>query len=94
MGGAVDETFTAAAAGAMIGTFRLVVKNAVVFYQFLNLVEENGSLALRLKHFNADLTGWEEKDRFLTFRRTGADRLQIFLAHDPRTEPSGKPCSI
>ena len=23
---------------------------------------------LKLKHFNADLTGWEEKDRFVTFR--------------------------
>lgn len=68
MGGVVDETFTAPAAGAMIGTFRLVVKDAVVFYQFLNMVEEKGSLILRLKHFNADMTGWEEKDRFLTFR--------------------------
>ena len=32
------------------------------------LAEENGSLALKLKHFNADLTGWEAKDDMLTFR--------------------------
>src|SRR5688572_11029670 len=55
------------AAGAMIGTFRLLAKNAVVFYQFLNMAEENGTLVLRLKHFNADMTGWEEKGSFLTF---------------------------
>jgi hypothetical protein len=47
---------------------RLVVKGAVSFYEFMNLVEENGSVVLKLKHFNADLTGWEEKDRFVTFR--------------------------
>lgn len=33
-----------------------------MFYEFFAIVEREGSLALRLKHFNADLTGWEEKD--------------------------------
>jgi hypothetical protein len=97
MGGSADEMFSEPVAGAIIGTFRLVIKGTVVFYQFLNLVEDNGSLTLRLKHFNADMTGWEENDRFLTFRlvkvtpseaffggltfrRVGADQLQIFLA--------------
>lgn len=68
MGGTADEMFGEPAAGAMVGTFRLVVKNAVVFYQFLNMAEDNGSLVLRLKHFNADMTGWEEKGSVLTFR--------------------------
>jgi hypothetical protein len=68
MGGLADEMFTEPAGGAMIGTFRLLVKDAVVFYQFLTIVEEGGSLALKLKHFNPDLSGWEEKDRHVTFR--------------------------
>ena len=62
----------------------------------MHLAEENGSLVMKLKHFNPDLTGWEEKDRFVTFRlvklglnevyfggltfRRSVDRLQIFLA--------------
>jgi len=33
----------------------------------MTLVEENGSLVIRLKHFNPDLTGWEEKDKTVDF---------------------------
>ena len=57
----------------MMGMFRLVKrdeagKDAVTFYEFLTFVEQDGSILLKLKHFNADLSGWEEKDRFVTFR--------------------------
>ncbi|MBM3818698.1 MAG: hypothetical protein FJW14_06735 [Acidimicrobiia bacterium] len=68
LGGVSEEVWAEPAAGAMMGTYRLVVNGKLVFYEFLTLVEENGSLALKLKHFNADLTAWEEKDRFVTFR--------------------------
>lgn len=71
-GGVTEEAWSAPAAGAMIGTFRSLkpagTGYAVSFYQFLSFIEQNGSLVLRLKHFNADLTGWEEKDGFVTFR--------------------------
>lgn len=97
LGGVSEENWSVPAAGAMMGMYRLVVDGKVSFYEFMNLAEENGSLVLKLKHFNADLTGWEEKDRFLTFRlvklgpneawfggltfrRVGANRLDIFLA--------------
>lgn len=97
LGGVTDESWSAPAAGAMMGMFRLLKNGKVVFYEFLTLVEHEGSLVLKLKHFNADLTGWEEKADFvtfrllkitpaeaffdgLTFRRVGADRLEIFLA--------------
>ncbi|MEM6476639.1 MAG: DUF6265 family protein [Pseudomonadota bacterium] len=59
--------------GIMVGTFVQETKgedgtSAIMFTEHLYLMEEEGSLALRLKHFNADLTGWEEKDDMLTFR--------------------------
>ena len=68
LGGVSEETWSAPASGAMMGMYRLVVGGKVSFYEFMNLSEENGSLVLKLKHFNADLTGWEEKDRFVSFR--------------------------
>jgi hypothetical protein len=68
LGGVSEEVWAEPAAGAMMGMYRLVVNGKLVFYEFMNLAEENGSLSLRLKHFNADMTGWEEKDRFVTFR--------------------------
>ena len=68
LGGVSEEMWSEPAGGAMMGMYRLITKDAVTFYEFLTLVEEQGSLALKLKHFNADLTGWEEKDHFVTFR--------------------------
>jgi hypothetical protein len=68
LGGTTDETWTAPAAGAMLGTFRLVKEGKPVFYEFLTLVEHEGSLVLRLKHFNPDLSGWEEKADSIKFR--------------------------
>jgi hypothetical protein len=68
LGGVSEETWAPAAGGAMMGMYRLVISGRVSFYEFMNLAEENGTLVLKLKHFNADMTGWEEKDRWVTFR--------------------------
>lgn len=61
LGGETEEHWSTPAAGAMMGMFRLIKDGKVVFYEFLTLVEQDGSLMLKLKHFNPDLTGWEEK---------------------------------
>lgn len=73
LGGVAEEQWSAPAGGAMMGMFRLLKpgsngQEVVTFYEFLTLVEQDGSIVLKLKHFNPDLTGWEEKDRFVTFR--------------------------
>jgi hypothetical protein len=53
----------------MVGSFvQETAEGRVRFSEHMHLIEEEGSLVLRLKHFNADLTGWEEKDAMLTFR--------------------------
>ena len=53
----------------MVGTFvQTSDEGGIQFSEILYLMEEEGTLVLRLKHFNADLTGWEEKDGMLTFR--------------------------
>ena len=53
----------------MVGTFvQTTAEGGIQFTEHLYLMEEDGTLVLRLKHFNADLTGWEEKDGMLTFR--------------------------
>jgi hypothetical protein len=73
LGGVTEETWSQPAAGAMMGMFRALKPGtggqlAVAFYEFLTFAEQDGSLVLTLKHFNADLTGWEEKGDFITFR--------------------------
>jgi len=67
LGAVVEETWLPAAGGAMAGVFRLVRGDSVEFYELVTLVEERGSLVLRLKHFGPALAGWEAQDRSVTF---------------------------
>jgi hypothetical protein len=96
LGGVSEEIWSEPAGGVMMGMYRLVVNGKPSFYEFIHLAEENESLVMKLKHFNADLTAWEEKERFVTFPlvklganeayfsgltiRRSVDRLQLFLA--------------
>jgi hypothetical protein len=67
LGGTSEELWSAAAGGAMLGSFRQLQDGKVVFYELLTLLERDGTVVLRLKHFNPDLTGWEEKGQVLEF---------------------------
>ena len=48
LGGEVEEVWSAPAGGAMMGMYRLVKDGAPVFYELLTIVEDNGSLVMRL----------------------------------------------
>lgn len=67
-GGMVEEIWAPPAGNSMMGTFKLVVDDVVQFYEIETISEENGTLLLRLKHFNANLTAWEEKDETIDFK--------------------------
>ena len=65
------EAYSPAAGGQMVGHFRqMKADGSVMFYELITIVEEGGSLAYRLKHFNPDLTGWEEKGEVEAFPLT------------------------
>jgi len=66
-GGTFEEVWTAASSGTMVGMFKLIHNNRPTMYEFELIVEEEGSLSVQLKHFNADLSGWEEKDKYISF---------------------------
>lgn len=67
LGGLSEEMWSPPRDGAMMGMYRLVREGKPIFYELLTLVEENGSLIIRLKHFNPDMTGWEEKNKTVDF---------------------------
>ena len=73
LGGRFDEIWTEPAGGAMTGMFRLVRDGKPVFYEILTVLEHEGSLEMRLKHVNPDMTGWEEKNGFVTFKLVKID---------------------
>lgn len=67
LGGRSEEMWTAPHDGVMLGMYRLIRDGKPVFYELLTISEHEGSLLLRLKHFNPDLTGWEEKSETVDF---------------------------
>ena len=67
-GGITEEVWSPPLAGSMMGAFKLVINGQVSFYELETIIEENSTLILKLKHFNNDLTGWEEKDDTIDFR--------------------------
>ncbi len=67
-GSRFEESWNPPSAGSMIGFFKLIKDDKVVMYELLLLVEEEGSLSLKVKHFNPDFTAWEDKEDYVRFR--------------------------
>lgn len=72
-GSTFEQVWNPPSAGSMVGFFKLMSDGEVVFYELLLLVEEEGSLSLKVKHFNADFTAWEDKSDYVTFRFVRAE---------------------
>lgn len=66
-GSTFEEVWNPPSAGSMLGMWKLLDDDQVVFYELMLLVEEEGSLSLKVKHFSDDFTAWEEK---LVYRRS------------------------
>lgn len=67
-GNTFEEVWNPPSAGSMVGFFKLMDGDEVSFYELMLLIEVEGSLSLRVKHFNADFTAWEEKGDYVDFR--------------------------
>lgn len=66
-GGVGEEIWSKPMGGAMMGCYRAVKNDTVNFYEMLLIREVNNSLLLQIKHFNPNLSGWEEKDETVDF---------------------------
>lgn len=67
MGGQTEEIWARPSGGSMMGSFKLMEKGEVMFYELCTITEVEGSLLLRIKHFTGTLVGWEEKDKSVEF---------------------------
>ncbi|HUH11906.1 MAG TPA: DUF6265 family protein [Longimicrobiales bacterium] len=79
LGGIAEETWAPPSGGSMLGMFKLLHGGEVSFYEIFALVEQGGTLVLKLKHFDAQLRGWEEREEVVEFPlvRLGADTLWL-----------------
>ena len=79
-GGTFEQVWNPASAGSMVGLFKLMNGGEVNFYEILLLVEEEGSLSLKVKHFTRDFTAWEDKEDYTRFRFIKADEDAVHFS--------------
>ncbi|MDW3646936.1 MAG: DUF6265 family protein [Bacteroidia bacterium] len=79
-GGTVEEVWTHASGGSMMGSFKLVVNGEVGFYELMTLTQEGETIHMRLKHFHGNLKGWEEKDETVDFPLVKAEKDKLYFS--------------
>lgn len=64
----MEESWSEPTGGSMVGTFKLFSGDEPAMYEIMLLTVEDGTLSLKVKHFNADFTAWEDKEDYVNFR--------------------------
>lgn len=67
LGGFSEEIYSEPRAGSMLGMYRLIVDDRPVFYELITIEQRDQTVVMKLKHFQPDLVGWEEKDQSVSF---------------------------
>ena len=74
------ESWTAPVAGTMVGTFiQTNAEGAIWFTELMYIRPVGDSLEIAIKHFNPDLTGWEEKDKAERFRLVAIEECAAYF---------------
>lgn len=63
-----EEVWNPPSVGTMVGMFKLYGDEGVAFYEIFLMHIEDGTLSLKVKHFNADFSAWEDKTEHINFR--------------------------
>ncbi len=71
MGGKSEEMWMPPADGRMFGIFKQSDSNGLIFTELMEISKVEDNFVLRLKHFNPDFSGWEEKTEHVTFSYSG-----------------------
>ncbi len=67
-GGICEEVWTPPLGGSMVGLFRLVREDELVFSEHMMLTAEPDGIVLKVKHFTPEFVAWEEKEDAVRFR--------------------------
>ncbi len=71
-GGQMEETWAPPIGGQMVGHFRYWREGQPQFYEFMMMDVVEGGVRMRVKHFNPDMVGWEEKGAWVEFEPLSA----------------------
>jgi len=81
-----EESWSPIRAQNITGQFRVLHKGTPVFYEFWTVEMDHNMPVLKLKHFNAGLIGWEDKDKStrMPLRKVSANEV-LFEEEDGST---------
>ncbi|MCL4809271.1 MAG: hypothetical protein KJ062_16015 [Thermoanaerobaculia bacterium] len=78
-----EETGSPPAGASLVGMWRLSAKGRARVFELLTLLEEEGKVVLRLRHFDRRGVAWEEKDAPLVLPLVAkGERLAVFEGRD------------
>ncbi|SHI60905.1 DUF6265 family protein [Pseudozobellia thermophila] len=78
-GGITEEIWSPPLGKSMMFSFKLVADGGVGFYELGHIRELDDTLVYELKHFNADLKGWEEKDEVRRFQLVKVEGNRVYF---------------
>jgi hypothetical protein len=78
-GGQIEEIWSPALGGSMMGSFKMVMKGEVNFYELMHIQEIEGTLLLQIRHFNQDFTGWETQNESEDFKLVKISKDHIYF---------------
>lgn len=87
-GGRAEEHWTAPDGDNMLGMFRFVRADTARFYELLVIEQEPSGPALKLKHFDRGLIGWEEKNEALRLPLVSATQTEAVFDDQHATHPT------
>lgn len=79
LGGITEEFWSPPVGNSMMCTFKLIIDEKVKFYELVTMVEENGTLIKRLRHFSPELVAWEEKDKSVEFKLVKIEGNRVYF---------------
>lgn len=79
LGGICEEFWDKPSTNTMMFCFKFIQNNEVAFYELGHIKEIDKSLILELKHFGADLKGWEKSDEKQSFRLVKIDDYRVYF---------------
>ncbi len=82
----VDEYWSIPLADTIMGMFRWIKDGKVSFYEMVVIDNVDGIIKLKIKHFNSDLTGWEEKSDFVYYVLLDMTDSEIIFGSDDPNE--------
>lgn len=96
LGGDCVETWTAPHNGVMQGMFRFDKETKPIFYELCLIVEHQGSLVLKIKHFHPNLASWEDKDKCQEFPLVKLDKDAVYFSGITfrNTGPDSMDCTV